>query len=176
MSVFFEVLLSHVKGLVYADDPFIYCSNVSLEHWKGLLQQALRSLSQWCTYWKLLIRAVKCHAISFFCRFGDCETNFFINSGMIGWVPNLKFLGFYFAWRGGNRSHADYFRRKAFKKCNIIKAFLNKRYSTHSQHLVTLVQATVCSLTHCGVGSLLMCATQPSNISKSSRLVFCVWL
>ena len=84
MSDFFEALPAHVKGLVYADDVFIYCSDVSLGHCKDLLQKALRSISQWCTYWKLLIRADKCHAINLSRRFGDCDTNFFINSGTIG--------------------------------------------------------------------------------------------
>ena len=93
MSDFFEALPTYIKGLVYADDD-IYCSDAFLVHCKDFLQHAFRSISQLCTYWKLQIRADKCHAINLSQRFGNCETNLFINSGIIDWVPNLKFLGF----------------------------------------------------------------------------------
>ena len=112
-------------------------------------RHALRSISQWCTYWKLQIWAYKCHTINLSRRFGDCDTILFLNCGIIDWVPSLKFLGF-FTWRGAIRGHAHYLRRKAFKISNIIKALSKKRYGLRSHHLVTLVQATVCSLFHYG--------------------------
>ena len=98
------------------------------------------------------------------------KLTFFINPGMIGWVLSMKFLEFYFARRGGDRSLFNYLWRKAFKKCNIIKALSNKRYGSRSQHLFTLVQATVSFLTHYGVVILANACDSTFEVIQTSAL------
>lgn len=147
MYEFFEALNGlGIKYLLYADDTFIYCTVISLTAHQGKLQEALRLIAQWCQYWKLLIRPDKCHAVNLSRRQGECEFDFSINSGLIVWTEEIKFLVFYVTRRGGFRKHVEYLRLKAFKRVKILKALSKTRYGARSYHLLILTTSSIRSM------------------------------
>lgn len=155
MADLFEALGFRVKCLVYADDIFIYFIGDSLSQCRLKLQEALRSISRWCEYWKLNIRPDKCSAINLSRRSGDCDFDFSVNGGLIEWADNaVKFLGFIFARRGGLKPHCEYLRKKAFVRINVLKALASKRFGARSHHLVTLMTSSIRSLFDYGASIL----------------------
>lgn len=155
MYDFFEALDGlGIKYLLYADDIFIYCTDVLMTACQGKLQEALRLIAQWCQYWKISIRPDKCHAINLSRRQGDCKFDFCINSGMIEWTEEIKFLNFYVTRRGGFQKHVEYLRKKAFKRINILNVLSQTRYGTRSYHLLTLTTSSIRSMIEYGAATL----------------------
>ena len=55
---------------------------------------------------------------------------------------------------GGLRHHVEYIRKKDFNRINILKALSQTSYGAHSHHLLTLVFASIRSLTDYGAAIL----------------------
>lgn len=105
-------------------------------------------------YWKLSIRADKCHAFNLSRRLADCDFHFSVNGGIIEWVTEITFFGFYIAGRGDFRSHVEYLRKKIFNRINILKALAQKRYVARMHHLLTLASSSIRSFIEYGAAVL----------------------
>lgn len=103
----FEIFGYGIRCLVYADDIFIYYIGDSIADCRIRLQDALRVIFRWCSYWNMSVRPDKCYAINLSRRRDACDFQFSIGCGLINWADEVKFLGcYFFCWGGGGSTEA----------------------------------------------------------------------
>ncbi|KAJ4435372.1 hypothetical protein ANN_17986 [Periplaneta americana] len=117
-SVYVQDIPTHPKcqqGL-YADDTVIYTQHVNIHFGCLQLQEALDSITQWSTKWRLKINGSKSQAIVFTKRFPHRTDSLSIQEQDIPFVTTTKYLGIFLDKRLTYRQHITSVRDRAFQR------------------------------------------------------------
>ena len=146
----FEAFGPRVKGVIYADDTFIYSSGPSLEDVCRDIQNSLYKVSRWCSYWKLSVNPSKCSAIVFSRRKVSKDIHLKFQGEDIPWVDSIRILGLIFDRGLTWSSHISVLKGKAQKKLNVLKCISHAARGISTRLLLRLAHSTVISTLNFG--------------------------